>query len=375
MNTSSPATAPAARPQLRVLFLSDSLPERNGTGAYYHDLLGQLRPYVGAVDIIQPTPEGHDGCLRLPLPGDPTQKLMLPALGRVRARARALRPNLIVSVTPGPFGLLGPRLARRHGCTFVSAYHTHFEDLAGLYWRGLRQRLVTDCMRRVNRYLCRRSATVLVNNSHLVAAVEALGAPRADVIGTPVDARFLTAPELPPPPLGAGICYAGRLAAEKNVEAVIEAARAHPDIPFTIGGDGPQRGLIEEAAATLGNLRYLGWLDREGLRSMIDAAALLVLPSHSETFGSVALEAMARGRPALVAAAAGVHDWPDLAAGLFALAPDESLAAGVTRLRGLATDEWTGAGLRAREAALAFNARTLEAWLQVMDDQRTGGRA
>lgn len=368
-------TEPAARPQLRALFLSDSLPERNGTGAYYHDLLGQLEPYLGAVDIIQPTPAGDTGCLNLPLPGDPTQKLMLPALGRLRARAEALQPNLVVSVTPGPFGLLGPRLARRHGCAFMSAYHTHFEDLAELYWHGLRRRLVTACMRRVNRYLCRRSATVLVNNSGLIAAVEALGAPRADVIGTPVDARFLTAPELPPPALATGICYAGRLAAEKNVTAVIEAARTHPDIPFTIGGDGPQRSLVEDAAADLDNLHYLGWLDRERLRAMIDAAALLVLPSHSETFGSVALEAMARGRPALVAAAAGVHDWPELAAGLFALAPDESLAAGVTRLRRLAADEWTQAGMDAREAALAFNARTLEEWLRVMDEQRTGGRA
>lgn len=374
MNT-PPPTEPTPRPQLRVLFLSDSLPERNGTGAYYHDLLGQLRRYMGAVDIIQPTPAGRDGCLNLPLPGDPTQTLMLPAPGRVRARAAALRPNLIISVTPGPIGLLGPRLARRRDCAFVSAYHTHFEDLAELYWHGLRKRLVTDVMRRVNGYLCRRSATVLINNSGLIPAVEALGAAHTDVIGTPVDARFLSAPELPPPPLASGICYAGRLAAEKNVTAVIEAARAHPDIRFTIGGDGPQRSLVEDAAAALDNLHYLGWLDRERLRTMIDDAALLVLPSHSETFGSVALEAMARARPALVTAAAGVHDWPELAAGLFALGADESLAAGVSRLRRMTDDTWTHAGLNARAAALAFNARTLEQWLQVMDGHRTGSRA
>ena len=39
-------------PDLRVAFFSDSLPERNGTGAYYHDLLAHLAPRVGAVEVI-----------------------------------------------------------------------------------------------------------------------------------------------------------------------------------------------------------------------------------------------------------------------------------------------------------------------------------
>ena len=42
---------------VRVAFFSDSLPERNGTGAYYHDLAGQLSPHLESLHISNPTRE------------------------------------------------------------------------------------------------------------------------------------------------------------------------------------------------------------------------------------------------------------------------------------------------------------------------------
>lgn len=373
--TAMPDTAsPEATAGLRVVFLSDSLPERNGTGAYYHDLVAQLRPHAAAMEILQPAPRAGLARGAIPLPGDATQRLMVPNLLRIRRRLKALRPDLIVSVTPGPFGLLGPWLARRHGCGFICAYHTHFDDLAGLYWGPFRRRAATACLRAVNRYLCRRGATVLANNRGLIATLEDLAARHVDIVGTPVDGRFLDAPRLPPPDLlTGGICFAGRLATEKNIATVLETARLIPDIPFSVAGDGPLRAEVEAAAAALPNLDYAGWVDREGLRDIIDASALLVLPSHSETFGSVALEAMARARPALVSAAAGIHDWPELAGGLFTLGRDEFLVAAIGRVRELSAADWAATGERARAAAVGLNERTLEQWLAIMNRHRRGG--
>ncbi|MDN3516438.1 glycosyltransferase [Aquisalimonas lutea] len=351
---------------LRVAFFSDSLPERNGTGAYYHDLVEYLRPRLEAVQVIQPRPRTGRWRLAMPLPGDSTQTLVVPNLWRVRRAMRQLRPHLVVTVTPGPFGLLGLWLARRHGCGFISAYHTNFEGLADLYWGPLRRRLITGAMRGVNRFIGRRSATVLGNSDGLTGTLEGLGAPRVDIVGTPLDPRFLEAPQgLEPGPLDT-ICFAGRLAAEKNLEAVLDAAREHPDIHFVIGGDGPLRDRVEAAARELGNVEYRGWLDRARLRAMIDGARLLVLPSHLETFGSVALEAMARGRPALVSENAGIRDWPELRPGLFAYGRDESLAGAIHRLRGLTPGELAAAGDAARAAAVAFNERTIDDWLRVL---------
>ena len=46
---------PSDTSDLRVAFLSDSLPERNGTGAYYYDLAAHLR---GHPPGQQPHPPG-----------------------------------------------------------------------------------------------------------------------------------------------------------------------------------------------------------------------------------------------------------------------------------------------------------------------------
>ncbi|MFO7858058.1 MAG: glycosyltransferase, partial [Ectothiorhodospiraceae bacterium] len=307
---------PAPEPPVRVAFFSDALPERNGTGAYYHDLLAHLRPRVAAAAVMQPAASANGRRLSLRMPGDATQELVVPNVPRIRRDLRVLQPNLIVTVTPGPFGLLGLREARRRGCGFISAYHTDFEGLSALYWGRLRAGLIQGVMDRVNRFICRRSGTVIGHSEGLRERLNALGAPRVDILGTPLDARFLAEPPAPPEHLGR-VCYAGRLAAEKNPQALIDAARRHPGIDFVIVGDGPERALMEAAASELPNLDYRGWLERESLRAVMDSADLLVLPSHMETFGSVALEAMARARPALVSAQAGITQWPGLAAGLF----------------------------------------------------------
>lgn len=360
-----------ATTDLRVAFFSDSLPERNGTGAYYHDLRDHLAPRVGAVDVIQPSPRRGWTGLSLPLPGDPTQKLVLPDPFRIQRAMARLRPHVVVGVTPGPFGLSGLWMARRHGCAYISAYHTNFEALADLYWGNMKGRLITGTLGTINRFICRRSATVLVNNSGLVDTVRSLGTQRVDVMGTPLDRSFLAMPPLDPPARLTRICFAGRLAAEKNIESVIAAAAHWPQLHFVIAGDGPMRATVESAAAEQENLEYRGWLGREDLCGLIDESSLLVLPSHVETFGSIALEAMVRGRPVLVSANAGIHDWPQVAGNLYALDPDETLAAAIGRLRLQPSGALQAIGERAREGALQLHRDTMDQWVSVLSTHST----
>lgn len=368
----TPHTCGAER--LRIAFFSDSLAERNGTGAYYHDLAAHLGPRVEAVEVLQPDPRKGLTRLAVPLPGDTTQTLALPSVFRIRRLMAELRPHVVVTVTPGPFGLLGMWLARRYGCAFLSAYHTNFDALAELYWGPLRRRLANATLGAVNRFICARSATVLVNNSALVDTVRALEAPHVDVVGTPIEQAFLTStPPRPPATLGQ-VCYAGRLAAEKNIESVIDAAGQWPDLRFVIAGDGPMRATVEAAAAHHANLDYRGWLDRAALCELIDESGLVVLPSHFETFGSIALEAMVRGRPVLISANAGIHDWPQVASSLYTLDPGESLAAAIGRLRDLPGESLARTGEHAREGALRLHRETLDQWLSVLSANARGHR-
>ncbi|MFO8155313.1 MAG: glycosyltransferase [Pseudomonadota bacterium] len=370
---SGEATFAPAPEELRVAVFSDALPERNGTGAYYHDLIGQLAPRVAEARVLHPRPREGRLRLSLPLPGDSSQRYVPPNLLRIRREMATLRPHIIVGVTPGPFGLLGARLARQHGCGFISAFHTHFEGLADLYWGPFGRRFAIHVLNRINHHLHRQSATVLVNNRDLDPVVRNLGAPAVDLMGTPLERCFLEAEQPPLPRQLARVGFAGRLAAEKNIDAILEAALRRPDLQFVIGGDGPLRPRVEEAAARLENLDYRGWLERADLLALMDTIDLLLLPSHQETFGSVALEAMARGRPALVSASAGIHDWPELAPALFTLHAGDDLATLLEDLREQ-PDALTAAAEAAHEAARRLNDRTIEHWLAVLTRHAREGR-
>ncbi|MFP4165780.1 MAG: glycosyltransferase [Opitutales bacterium] len=356
---SSPVPDPA---QVRVAIFSDALPERNGTGAYYHDLAEQLASRVGALQVFQPGHKGRYATLSCPMPGDPMQRLAAPALRRIAKDCKELRPNIVVAVTPGPFGLLALYHARRSGAAFISAFHTDFEHLARIYWNRLTGAVVNTCLRTANRILFRRSATVLVNNSNLRDDVLSLGAPSVEVMGTPLPQELLTRPTQPIPAPLHKICFAGRLAPEKNLHLVLEAARRLPRLNFVLGGDGPLREKLETEAKDLPNVRFAGWLSRTGLIELLDASTLLLLPSKFETFGSVALEAMARGRPALVAANAGIHDWQGLSDGLLKLQVNARLADTLNELLRHTPDFWQKKSVAARAAADAFNNKTLEQW-------------
>ncbi|MEO0510867.1 MAG: glycosyltransferase [Verrucomicrobiota bacterium] len=351
---------------VRVAFFSDSLPERNGTGAYYHDLVGQLATQIDDVEVFQPLDMKRHPLLSWPMPGDPSQRIVTPNLPRIASACRRLQPNIVVSITPGPFGLLGLYHAKRSGAAFISAFHTDFEQLARIYWNPLSRRFCNAYLNTANRILCKRSATVLINNSNLRKDVERLGANSVEVMGTPLQPMFLEKPLRPAPDQIEKICFAGRLAPEKNIDRIIDAARKLPAIQFLIGGDGPLRRKLEESAQGLKNVTFSGWLTREELISLIDQSSLLLLPSKIETFGSVALEAMSRGRPALVSSNAGIHDWPQLKEGLFAYDQEQPLVDTIREILTLPAATWREKAKAARAAAVRLNNQTIQQWVEIL---------
>jgi glycosyltransferase involved in cell wall biosynthesis len=96
--------------------------------------------------------------------------------------------------------------------------------------------------------------------------------------------------------------YVGRLAPEKGLDVLIEAA-AGIDADIVLVGDGPERGRLTIAAPA--NVRFAGWLERDALVPWYAAADVFVLPSRSEPWGMVLNEAAAAGLPLVATAAAG----------------------------------------------------------------------
>ncbi|MCU1550629.1 MAG: hypothetical protein JWR36_1189 [Glaciihabitans sp.] len=105
------------------------------------------------------------------------------------------------------------------------------------------------------------------------------------------------------------LAVAGRIQPLKDQELairVLAAVRALGVVRqpvLVIAGDATDtayRQHLEQVAVELGverDVRFVGVLDRETLADLFAAAALTIVPSHSETFGLVALEAAASGSP------------------------------------------------------------------------------
>jgi hypothetical protein len=146
--------------ELRVAIVSDAAPERNGVGAYYRDLADHLRAAGVRVDLVAPRCRAGSwyGGLTLPLPGDPTQKIVLPSPWLVSRRLDRLRPNVVIVPTPGPFGMLGMHPGRAQRGRLVVGFHTHFEALTSLFqnW-GIGARIANGYLGACHRLLFARA--------------------------------------------------------------------------------------------------------------------------------------------------------------------------------------------------------------------------
>lgn len=101
------------------------------------------------------------------------------------------------------------------------------------------------------------------------------------------------------------VCWTGRMADQKNVELLLDAAarcsKAIRGLRLLLVGDGPLRAGIQARAADSsisGLVRFAGMRDR--VEPYLRASDIFALPSHVESFGISVIEAMACGLPAVV---------------------------------------------------------------------------
>jgi glycosyltransferase involved in cell wall biosynthesis len=102
----------------------------------------------------------------------------------------------------------------------------------------------------------------------------------------------------------------------------------------------------------------------------MDTADLLVLPSTVESFGTVALEAMARGRLALVSKNCGIVDWPNLADHIFRIESEETVTDAIRRIARLDSETRRDTAAAARRAALELNHSSIVHWVNMLSSTR-----
>ncbi len=268
------------------------------------------------------------------VPGAFNYRLPLNPLRWIRA-IEELEPDLIEVGDAFHPAWAAARVAEKRGIPLIAFYHSNFPQLAG-------RRLGTSVQKFIEWYIrltYERCEMVLAPSRHTCDYLHEIGVKHATTqpLGVDVDnfhpsrrGRDL-AGELN---LAAGtrlFAFAGRFSAEKNIPVLVEAFRLLGD-PYhllLIGGDESRRE---------GNVTRIPYCrDNRELASYLASADAFVHAGVHETFGLVALEAMACGRavvgmragalPELVPSGAGMlaepHEDPGVAAGNFAAAVRE----------------------------------------------------
>jgi len=133
--------------------------------------------------------------------------------------------------------------------------------------------------------------------------------PAEKIVVHPNFAYADVAPKPDGAPAGDGFIFVGRLTPEKGIRALLKAAQSLKEVKFTIAGDGPLRGEVEQACATLSNVQYAGHLPRNEVLAKVGAARALIFPSEwQEGSPFTVIEAMAAGAPVIASRIAGVAD-------------------------------------------------------------------
>ncbi|MDY7084069.1 MAG: glycosyltransferase family 4 protein [Actinomycetota bacterium] len=314
----------------------------------------EVLPFQRSSDSISDLPLAEKALLPLsPIYGRAAQRDLAELLA-------AERPDVLHLHNPYP--LLSPwvvRTAHAYEVPVVQTVHNYRQVCSsGLYFRDgqncqdCRGKLVGwpavkhKCYRGSAAQSALMATTLAVHRptwrsvDRFVALTDRIAAHLRDY-GIPGDRIVVKPNGLPDPgepaPLGDGFLYGARLSPEKGLGLLVEAWRRHPEGSLgtlRIAGDGELRPLAEQVAAERTDVEYLGILDREGMRKVRDASAVVIAtPTWNDVLPTVILEAMAAGRPVLGTAVGGIPYLVGEEAGWVVTPEADALAAALLRAR------------------------------------------
>ncbi|HET9210259.1 MAG TPA: glycosyltransferase family 4 protein, partial [Thermoanaerobaculia bacterium] len=104
------------------------------------------------------------------------------------------------------------------------------------------------------------------------------------------------------------LLFLGRLSWKKGLDRLIPALAEIPGAVLAVAGNDEEglRPKLERLIRDPGKIRFLGPVHGADKAALLHRAAALVLPSRSENFGNVVLEAWTAGRPVAVTPEVGL---------------------------------------------------------------------
>ena len=273
---------------MKIALVTDAWqPQVNGVVTTLVELVREVERTGHEVEVI------HPGLFRTrPCPGYPGIDLVVRPAKPLRERLDALAPQAIHIATEGPLGWAARAYCRKRGLAFTTAFHTKFPEILNAALK-----VPHAWGYALFRHFHKPSSGVMVPTQGVQRMLAQRGFSRLRGWTHGVDMQlfpFHKEVQLHP---GLGVLarpvslFVGRVSYEKNIEAFLQL-----DVPGTkiVCGVGPLEASLK---ARYPQVRWLGILPRDELARVYAAADIFVMPSKSETFGLVMLEAMASGTP------------------------------------------------------------------------------
>lgn len=263
---------------------------------------------------IAPSSVGGSQVIPLPslgIPAAPETRLALPH-PIVANYLNDFKPDLIHMFSPALLSVSGMLVGRQNHVPVVANYQTDLPGYAQHYGIPFLSSVVRDWLR----YVHNGCHLTLVPSNWTLKELHRMGYHRLRKWGRGVNGerfnpnrrsalwrkRLLNGRD----PNSLLCVYVGRLAIEKRVDLLLEAART-PGIALTIIGDGAMRDELETMFAGTGT-HFTGYLYGDDLADAYATADAFMFTGANETFGQVVQEAMASGLPAITIDQGGITD-------------------------------------------------------------------
>jgi 1,2-diacylglycerol 3-alpha-glucosyltransferase len=316
-----------------ALFTESYDPVINGVSTSVKTLAEELRLLGQSPEIVAPNFPGHRDTSEIPIrrmrswrsgfnPQNPFAYPPSP-IGTLPEMLRDCTPNIVHTQQPFGLGLHGRRLAKRRGIPLFSTFHTLYHEythyasflprpfLSWLLSRHFRIYYGRDCSRVIVPSRAAGQSLVRVGVPEHKLVVVPTGIPTArPVLPSEIEAarRFLGVDDATPI-----LLYVGRLAREKNIEALFAMLAEAPDnAVLALVGGGPEVKAMQLEAERRGlakRTRFTGPIPRADLPPIYSAAQIFTFPSTTETQGVVLSEAQSYGLPCVAADGGGAPEF------------------------------------------------------------------
>ena len=303
-----------AKQAWRIAYITETYPpDINGVAMTVAKTVETLRSRGHELQLIRPrnsmdpAGRGPDPMQEFLVRGAPIPlykqlKLGLPAKRALIQLWSRRRPDLVHIATEGPLGWSALQAARKLKLPVCTDFRTNFHAYSQYYGLGWLKGAIFSYMKKFHNM----AQCTMVPTQETFEQLQSMGFERLQVVARGVDTQ-LYSPERRSDflrtqwgatPNTLVLLSIGRLAAEKNLDLVVESYRqiraAVADCKLVFVGDGPYRSALQTQCP---DAVFAGFRTGSELAEHYASADLFLFPSLTETFGNVTLEAMSSGLP------------------------------------------------------------------------------